>query len=220
MPINTDLNVAPYFDDYQLENQYYRVLFKPGYAVQARELTQLQTMLQNQVEQFGDNLFKEGSIIKGCTFTDLNDLRFVKVENREAQSDGTTYFDPEAYVSTRITTTETTGGIETEVDVVYVLVGQSSGVSAQVISASRGFVTRPPNLNTFFIRYLNTTGSAKEFEAGETIRVDKYQYKAGTIEPLTSVEEGIDEINVVAESLIPTGKSFGISSGPGVVFQK
>ena len=220
MGINTDLNVAPYFDDYQLENQYYRVLFKPGYAVQARELTQLQTMLQNQVEQFGDNLFKEGSIIKGCTFTDLNDLRFVKVENREAQSDGTTYFDPEAYVSTRITTTETTGGIETEVDVVYVLVGQSSGVSAQVISASRGFVTRPPNLNTFFIRYLNTTGSAKEFEAGETIRVDKYQYKAGTIEPLTSVEEGIDEINVVAESLIPTGKSFGISSAPGIVFQK
>ena len=30
MPINTNLNTAPYFDDYDLENQYYRVLFKPG----------------------------------------------------------------------------------------------------------------------------------------------------------------------------------------------
>ena len=63
MPINTNLNQAPYFDDFDQENQYYRVLFKPGFAVQARELTQLQTQLQNQVEQFGDNIFKEGRIV-------------------------------------------------------------------------------------------------------------------------------------------------------------
>ena len=82
MPINTNLNTAPYFDDYDLENQYYRVLFKPGYAVQARELTQLQTMLQNQVEQFGDNIFKEGSIVKGCNFTRINSLQFVKLVDK------------------------------------------------------------------------------------------------------------------------------------------
>ena len=79
MPINTNLNQSPYFDDFDIENQYYRVLFKPGFAVQARELTQLQSMLQNQVEQFGDNIFKEGSIVRGCSFTNLNDLRFVKL---------------------------------------------------------------------------------------------------------------------------------------------
>lgn len=220
MPINTDLNVAPYFDDFDQENQFYRVLFKPGYAVQARELTQLQTMLQNQVEQFGDNIFKEGSIVKGCTFTNLPQLEFVKVGNREAQSDGTTYFDPEAYISQRITTTNTTGGIETEVDIVYVLYGLSSQVSAQVISADRGFVTRPPNLNTFFIRYLDTQGTTTKFEAGETIRIDKYTYKAGTVDPLTPVEVGVDTIDVVAQSLTPTGQSFGISVSPGIIFQK
>ena len=64
MPINKNLNQAPYFDDYDAEKQFYRVMFKPGYAIQARELTQLQTMLQNQVESFGDNIFKEGSIEK------------------------------------------------------------------------------------------------------------------------------------------------------------
>ena len=58
MPINTDLNISPYYDDYDIENQFYKVLFKPAYAVQARELTQLQTILQNQIEQFGDNIFK------------------------------------------------------------------------------------------------------------------------------------------------------------------
>ena len=66
MPINRDLNVDPYFDDYDLEKQFYKVLFKPSFAVQARELTQLQTILQNQIEQFGDHIFKEGSIIKRC----------------------------------------------------------------------------------------------------------------------------------------------------------
>ena len=55
MAIKTNLNIAPYFDDYDISKKYYRVLFKPGRAVQARELTQLQTTLQNQIEQFGEN---------------------------------------------------------------------------------------------------------------------------------------------------------------------
>ena len=96
MPINTNLNQAPYFDDFDQENQYYRVLFKPGFAVQARELTQLQTTLQDQVEQFGDNIFKEGSIVKGCNFTELDDLQFVKLIDIAG-------FDPRNYISTRTT---------------------------------------------------------------------------------------------------------------------
>ena len=56
MPQLTNLNVSPYFDDYDPANDYYRVLFKPGYPVQARELTGLQSMLQNQVEKFGQHL--------------------------------------------------------------------------------------------------------------------------------------------------------------------
>jgi hypothetical protein len=63
MPQQTNLDVSPYFDDFDKENQYYRVLFKPGQPVQARELTTLQSILQNQIEQFGDHFFKEGSLI-------------------------------------------------------------------------------------------------------------------------------------------------------------
>ncbi len=44
------------------------MLFKPGYPVQARELTGLQSILQNQIEKFGQHFFKEGSkIIPGNT---------------------------------------------------------------------------------------------------------------------------------------------------------
>ena len=46
MPQQTNLNVAPYFDDFDAANDYHKVLFKPGFPVQARELTSLQSILQ------------------------------------------------------------------------------------------------------------------------------------------------------------------------------
>ena len=49
MALSTDFNVDPYYDDYAESKNFYRVLFRPGYAVQAREVTQLQTILQKQV---------------------------------------------------------------------------------------------------------------------------------------------------------------------------
>ena len=49
MPIQTDLSVSPYFDDFDENKDYYRVLFKPGVAVQVRELNQLQSILQKQI---------------------------------------------------------------------------------------------------------------------------------------------------------------------------
>ena len=68
MAQQTNLNVSPYFDDFEASNDYYRVLFKPGYPVQARELTGLQSILQNQVAKFGQHFFKEGAkVIPGNT---------------------------------------------------------------------------------------------------------------------------------------------------------
>ena len=68
MPQQTNLNVSPYFDDFDPDNDFHRVLFKPGYPVQARELTGLQSMLQNQIEKFGQHFFKEGAkVIPGNT---------------------------------------------------------------------------------------------------------------------------------------------------------
>ena len=59
----TDLNVSPYYDDFDEADNFHKVLFRPGYAIQARELTQLQSILQNQVERHGNHMFKEGSIV-------------------------------------------------------------------------------------------------------------------------------------------------------------
>ena len=68
MPQQTNLNVAPYFDDFDASDDFHKVLFKPGYPVQARELTNLQSILQNQIEKFGQHFFKEGAkVIPGNT---------------------------------------------------------------------------------------------------------------------------------------------------------
>jgi len=63
MPQETNLNVSPYYDDFNEDKNFNRVLFKPASPVQARELTQLQSILQNQIEQFGKHFFKEGSVV-------------------------------------------------------------------------------------------------------------------------------------------------------------
>ena len=63
--MTTLFNYDPYFDDFDEDKNFMRVLFRPGYAVQARELTQAQTILANQIEKFGNHIFKSGSPIVG-----------------------------------------------------------------------------------------------------------------------------------------------------------
>jgi len=63
MAQKTDLNISPYYDDFDSEKNFYKVLFNPGRPIQARELTSLQSILQNQLESFGSNIFKEGSMV-------------------------------------------------------------------------------------------------------------------------------------------------------------
>lgn len=209
MPINTNLNIAPYFDDFALEKQFYKILFKPAYAVQARELTQLQTILQNQVEQFGDNIYQEGSIIKGCNFTNLNGLQFVKLTDK-------TGFDPELYKP--ITADEIVAGVTKSIDTKYEIEGAITGLKASIITTDRGFETRPPNLNTFYINYLNSneTNNYKTFISGEELTVNRYKYDGST---LIETDLSVATINVT-QLPTPTGKSFGIQAGAGVVFQK
>ena len=63
MTQKTNLNVTPYYDDFDASNNYFRVLFRPGFPVQSRELTTLQSILQNQIKSFGSSIFKDGSVV-------------------------------------------------------------------------------------------------------------------------------------------------------------
>ena len=101
MPQETNLNNSPYFDDFNRDNEYYRVLFKPGVPVQARELTTLQSILQNQIEQFGKHFFKEGSKVIPGNLTYDNDYDAVELEPTSSGIDVSLYL--EQLVGKRIT---------------------------------------------------------------------------------------------------------------------
>jgi hypothetical protein len=65
-------NISPYYDDFSETGGFHQILFKPGFAVQSRELTQLQTILRDQIQKFGNHIFKHGSVvIPGNAIADL-----------------------------------------------------------------------------------------------------------------------------------------------------
>lgn len=150
MALQTDLNVSPYFDDFSESKDYYRVLFKPGVAVQARELNQLQAMLQNQIEKFGDNVFKRGTIIEGCTVQKHDRVPFVKIKDLD------------------------TSGIEVSVSSYQNLyVKNSSNVQAFIAKTATGFESQSPNLNTLFVNYTSsgTDSNTTTFAADDNLTV-------------------------------------------------
>ena len=78
-----DFNVDPYYDDFEgttgaKSKNFHRVLFRPGFPVQARELTQLQSILQKQVERHGRHIFKEGSMVIPVTLHMICNMTLLK----------------------------------------------------------------------------------------------------------------------------------------------
>jgi hypothetical protein len=71
-------NVDPYYDDFSEDKKFLRLMFRPGYGVQARELTQIQSLLQNQIERFGSHVFEEGSIVLDGQISE-NRVKYAKV---------------------------------------------------------------------------------------------------------------------------------------------
>jgi Domain of unknown function (DUF4815) len=68
-----NINTNPYYDDFSADKNFHQILVRPGYSVQARELTQIQSILRDQIAKFGSHIFKHGSVvIPGNTNSDLN----------------------------------------------------------------------------------------------------------------------------------------------------
>ena len=93
MAQKTNLNISPYYDDFDPNDQFYKVLFKPGFPVQARELTTLQSGLQNQLESFGNHIFKDGSMVipGGISYND--NYYSIKIEEEHLGTPVTLYLN-------------------------------------------------------------------------------------------------------------------------------
>lgn len=71
----------PYYDDYNATKGFLKVLFKPGVSVQTRELNQLQSILQNQIGDLADSIYKDGSVVKDGRIIFKNDVNYVKLNS-------------------------------------------------------------------------------------------------------------------------------------------
>ena len=141
MPSKTDFNVSPYYDDFTESKKFHRVMYRPAYAVQARELTTQQTLLQNQIEQFGDHMFKHGAMV----------------------IPGQILYDPQ-YHAVKLTSFNGTLSLYDD----NTLTGGTSGVVADVVGYVATDGTDP---DTLFVKYRTsgTDNVSNTFTDGETI---------------------------------------------------
>ena len=155
MPLQKRFDSAPYYDDYNESKDYYKVLFKPGVAVQARELNQLQTMLQRQIERFGDHVFKSGTIVSGVNFAYNPSIAYAKI--LDTDTDG------------RPVALSSYAGL---------LARDSANLVARVVTTRDGFESKNPDLNTLYLEYLNsgTSQNATSFSNSSVLTIYSTSY--------------------------------------------
>ena len=151
MTLQTNLNVSPYFDDFDENKDYYKVLFKPGVSVQVRELNQLQTILQNQIEKFGDNILKSGSIVSGVNFSFNPNYNYVRISDLDVNGLPTI---PSSYVGMFVQS-------------------ESTNLRARILQGIDGYETNAPDTKTLYIEHVNSgsDGDTSTFASGEILKI-------------------------------------------------
>jgi len=188
MPQKTNLNINPYYDDFDPKDNFYRVLFKPGFPVQARELTTLQSILQDQVESFGSHIFKEGSMVIPGSITYDSQYNAVKINPDHSG------IDVSLYISSLVGKT---------------LQGQNSGNTAKVVN-----YLLPPNKGvetpTLYVKYLSSNESF-EFssfsDSEQLILLDTITYGN------TTINSGDTIATLVDSNSTSIGSAVGITTG-------
>lgn len=140
-----DFNISPYHDDYNESKGFQRILYKPGMAVQARELNQMQTLLQKQIQRFGDNIFVPGTrVLGGQSMVDFF-YSYVKLANGFSA------------IAERMVGQE--------------VHGETSGIKAVVIKYVRASQGDP---DTLYVKYTSSANDfvQKVFSDGENIIAD------------------------------------------------
>lgn len=190
MALDTDLSRKPYFDDYEVSKNFYRVLYRPAAAVQARELNQMQTILQDQIDKFGRHIFKDGSVVEGCAFTFDNLYNYVKIKDNFANN----------------------AAISNINEFVGRIAVNSNGLRAQVVNAVNGYEAEDPDLNTLYVKYLNSStfpngAQQSVFSNNEIVQIQS--------------NAGINIANVVVAPVTnSTGKGYAFTTTEGVIFKK
>lgn len=189
MALKIDLSRKPYFDDYNQENNYYRVLFRPAVSVQTRELNQLQTILQDQIDKFGRSIYKDGAIIEGCSFTFDNSYNYIKI--LDDYSNGTAISSIEDFKGLTII--------------------NSANLQALIVDTVSGFESQAPDFNTLFVKYLNSG----TYPNGS---VQSQYSNSDVLQLYTSANINLGNV-VAANTSNVSGKGYAMTTTEGVIFK-
>ena len=191
-------NIQPYYDDFDETKNYHRVLFRPGYAVQARELTQLQTALQAQIDRYGQYAFKDGSRVLGGKVSINVDYDFIKIKSTFTHDTGGAGLNSDTYLSDFVGSTITGSA------------NSGNQITAKVI----GFATKTDasNPNTLYIKYENAGGATGSRTVQTFAADEEITSNASTVSGTVRYGE------LVASSGTPTGKGSIVNIEQGVYF--
>ena len=183
----TNLNVSPYYDDFDPNDNFNRVLFRPGFAVQARELTTLQSILQDQIEQQGKHMFKEGTVVIPGQVSLSQYYTNIQLE--------TTFGGEDIVASQYYNATNP-----------VIITGSTSGIQARVIGYADATSTTQPIL---YIQYLGSgsDGVSDTFFDAETITANT------TITHTTSYASGVASLTTFDTNAAQIGSAIKIESG-------
>ena len=194
-----DYNITPYYDDYfassgGLSKNYYKVLFRPGRALQARELTTAQTILQNQINSFGKYFFPDGADVYGAE-KGLETHTYVKLSDASNLA---------------------TGGLFNNFAVGDILHEYSTNIKAMVTSvcpAETGTGDSP----TIWVKYLNANNTVNSWSAGGTLNNG-----TSNVAVISSASESIGSAEgiTVGSGIVFTKNAFVVSNDESIIVKK
>ena len=175
---------SPYYDDFDPQKKFLKVLFKPGQSVQARELSTLQSILQNQVERFGRHVFQNGSLVSGGEVAVSNGF-YARIDSDKPLTDT----NLKSLVGRKITTTDvSTDTIATVVSVLDTPVG-TNDVTSLTNDNEQVVIFNYNNAGTFTGSVFSTTGdndTSLTFESAASVAP-----RSGVVSNIVSVDQGI-----------------------------
>ena len=160
-------SIAPYYDDFDETKNYHRVLYRPGYAVQARELTQMQTAMQAQIDRLGQYSFKDGSRVINGKVTLNVEYDYIKIES--AFSYNSVDYNSDNYLDEFLGSTITGTG------------NSGNQVVAKVLAYIPAEGSDP---NTLYVKYISQGGTdraVETFAAGEVFSSDSDVVRFGKV---------------------------------------
>ena len=199
MTEKTDLNVSPYYDDFSEDKNFHKVLYRSGRALQSRELIQSQSILQNQIERFGDHMFKEGSIVQGCQSSLDLEVYFVKVKSANPNSEGVA--NAETY---------RTGAVGKYYQ------GKTSGVVAQVITTT---AETSDDALTLFVKYVRQgTDSSNSFTFTPAEEIQEVTLGADGTPSIVTANKAEFELKAKTDADDPNGIGSLANIKEGIIF--